>query len=92
MAAKPTPKPKKSEAVKSQETMKQVPKAVVIPKKIKPTPSSTLSGSAAIEQYKRETSPGGIARAEAEARKALEKKYPGMFIPEKRTTTMIPRR
>ena len=85
----PKPTPKKSNLQKSMETMKQVPKAVIIPKKIKPKPSPSLSGSAAIEQYKKETSPGGIARAEADARKALEKKYPGMFIPQTRTSRTI---
>jgi hypothetical protein len=30
-------------------------------------------------------SPKGVAAADAAARKALEKKYPGMFIPQTRT-------
>jgi hypothetical protein len=85
----PKPTPKKSEAVKSQETMKQKPKETILPKKIKPKATGNLTGNSAIEQYKKETSPGGIARAEADARKALEKKYPGMFIPQTRTSRTI---
>ncbi len=57
MAAKPTPKPKK-----------------------------TPKGDAAVREYKKQVSPEGIAKAEAEARAALEKKYPGMFIPQNATT------
>jgi hypothetical protein len=30
-------------------------------------------------------SPKGVAKANADAKKAIEKKYPGMFIPETRT-------
>ena len=36
-------------------------------------------------------SPKGVAAAEAVARKALEEKYPGMFIPKTRTTAGIHR-
>ena len=40
---------------------------------------------------KTQISPKGVAAAEAAARKALEEKYPGMFIPEKRTTPGVRR-
>jgi hypothetical protein len=33
----------------------------------------------------------GMARANADAKAALEKKYPGMFIPQTRTSTRINR-
>jgi hypothetical protein len=33
----------------------------------------------------------GIAKANAEAKKAIEKKYPGMFLPETRRTPGINR-
>jgi len=33
----------------------------------------------------------GIAKANAEAKKAIEKKYPGMFLPETRTTPGVNR-
>jgi len=58
----------------------------------KPKPKKTLKGDAAVREYKKQISPEGIAKAEAEARAALEKKYPGMFIPQKRTNTLIPGR
>ena len=54
----------------------------------KPKP---LKGPAAIKQYQKETSPQGIAKRDADAKKALEKKYPGMFIPETRTTPGVRR-
>ena len=50
----------------------------------KPKPS-VLRGKAAIDAYKKSLTPEAIAKANAEAKKALEKKYPGMFIPETRT-------
>jgi len=34
-------------------------------------------------------SPKGVAAAEAAAKKALEEKYPGMFIPQTRTTAGV---
>ena len=43
-----------------------------------------LKGQAAINEFQKQISPKGVAAAEAAARKALEQKYPGMFIPEKR--------
>lgn len=55
--------------------------------KPKPKPKPTvLRGKAAIDAYKKSISPSGIAAAEAAARKAIEDKYPGMFIPQTRTT------
>lgn len=48
-----------------------------------------LKGEAAVREYQRQISPEGMASASAAARKALEKKYPGMFIPETRTTAGI---
>jgi hypothetical protein len=41
-----------------------------------------LKGKAAIDAYQKSISPKGIAAAEAAAKKAIEKKYPGLFIPE----------
>jgi transposase len=58
----------------------------------KPKPKSTPKGDAAVKEYKKQISPEGVAAAEAAARAALEKKYPGMFIPKKRTNTLIPGR
>jgi len=47
--------------------------------KLKP---SKLKGEAAIKEYQKQISPAGIAAAEAAAKKAIEDKYPGLFIPE----------
>ena len=49
----------------------------------KPKPKPTvLRGKAAIDAYQKSISPSGIAAAEAAAKKAIEDKYPGLFIPE----------
>jgi hypothetical protein len=58
----------------------------------KPTPKpKVLKGDAAIKQHQKEISPQGVAKRDADAKKALEKKYPGMFIPETRTTPGVRR-
>ena len=59
--------------------------------KPKPKPKE-LKGTAAIDAYQKEISPEGVRKAEEAARAALEKKYPGMFIPKKRYNTLIPGR
>ena len=48
-------------------------------------PKSKLTGEAAMKEYQKQISPKGMAKANADAKKALEKKYPGMFIPKTRT-------
>jgi hypothetical protein len=55
----------------------------------KPKPKQTpkpkpivLRGKAAIDAYQKSITPSGIAAAEAAAKKAIEDKYPGLFIPE----------
>jgi len=56
----------------------------------KPTPKPTvLKGKAAVDAYQKSISPKGMASASAAAKKAIEKKYPNMFIPETRTTSGI---
>jgi len=58
--------------------------------KMKPTPlKKKLTGKDAIKEYQKEISPKGMARYEADAKKAIEKKYPGMFIPNTRTTSGV---
>jgi hypothetical protein len=55
---------------------------------ITPKPKSKSKmpkGKDAIKEYQKQISPKGIAAAEAAAKKALEEKYPGMFIPQTRT-------
>jgi hypothetical protein len=56
------------------------------PPQLKPKPNK-LKGKAAIDEFQKQISPKGMAAAEAAAKKALEKKYPKMFIPQSRTTS-----
>ena len=42
-----------------------------------------------LKQNQRVISPKGVASAEAAAKKAIEKKYPGMFVPNTRTTSGV---
>ncbi len=56
----------------------------------KPKPKPTvLKGKDAIKEYQKQISPKGIASADAAAKKALEEKYPEMFIPGTRTTAGV---
>ena len=54
---------------------------VKVNKKPKPKPSK-LKGEGAMKEFQKQISPKGMAGAEASAKKAIEKKYPGLFIPE----------
>lgn len=47
--------------------------------KAKATP---LTGATAVKEAQRQVSPKGVAQAEAQARAAIEKQYPGLYIPE----------
>jgi len=38
-----------------------------------------------MKKFQNQISPKGVAAAETAARKAIEKKYPGMFVPQTRT-------
>ena len=52
-----------------------------------PTPKpKVLKGDAAIKEFQKQISPQGMATAETAAKKAIEEKYPNMFIPQTRTT------
>ena len=62
-------KPKFKEELKKGKTIKET---------VKPF------GEAAMKEYQKSISPQGVAAAEAAARKAIEDKYPGMYIPETR--------
>ena len=44
-----------------------------------------------IMEFEKLISPAGVAKANADAKKALEKKYPGMFLPKTRRTPGINR-
>jgi hypothetical protein len=41
--------------------------------------SKTLTGPAAVEAIQRRTSPAGVKKAETGAKKAIAKKYPGLY-------------
>jgi len=73
----------------SKKELKAIEKEITKPKS-KPKPK-VLKGEAAIDAYQKSISPEGMAKANADAKKAIEKKYPGMFIPETRTSTRINR-
>jgi len=68
----------------SKKDMMDMEKEITKPKST-PKPK-VLKGEAAMKEYKKQISPKGMAKANADAKKALEKKYPGMFIPSTRTT------
>jgi hypothetical protein len=53
-------------------------------KQIKKPKPSKLKGEAAMKEYQKQISPQGMAAAEAAAKKAIEDRYPGLFIPETR--------
>lgn len=44
-----------------------------------------------LKQHQKNISPKGVAAAEAAAKAALEKKYPGMFVPGTRRTAGVNR-
>ena len=52
--------------------------------KKKDTITKTLTGDAAAKEWRKQTSPSGMAQAEKAAIAALNKKYPGMYIPKTR--------
>jgi hypothetical protein len=61
-----------------------------------PTPKPTskagvLKGKDAIDAFQKSIRPEAVAKANLDAKKALETKYPGMFLPEVRTSTHINR-
>jgi hypothetical protein len=66
-------------------------KPTVISRSKPSTNKKKLTGNDAIKEYQKQISPEGMAAAEAAAKKALDKKYPGMFIPETRTTPGVRR-
>jgi hypothetical protein len=48
----------------------------------KPMPR-TLTGPDAIKEIQRRTSPAGVKKAEAGAKKGIDKKYPGLYKKKK---------
>jgi len=48
-----------------------------------------LTGAAAVAALQQQVSPKGVAAANAAAVKALDKKYPGLYLPSIRTTAGV---
>ena len=48
-----------------------------------------LTGPAAIAALQKQVSPKGVAAADASARKAIDTKYPGLYLPQIRTTAGV---
>lgn len=63
--------------IKPSEIIKDKPKTKPAPKKT--TKAKTLTGPAAVEAIQRRTSPAGVKKAEMDAKKATNKKYPGLY-------------
>jgi hypothetical protein len=64
----------KKPAVKKPAVKRPNVKPAPLPKKPKP-----LTGPAAVEAIQRRTSPAGVKKAEMDAKKATNKKYPGLY-------------
>ena len=63
-------------------------KKMTMTPKPKPSPKpKKLTGDAAIKEYQRQISPKGMASASAMQKKAIERKYPGMYTPAPVTKT-----
>ena len=52
-------------------------------------PKKTLTGMDAVAELQRQVSAKGVAKAEANARKAIDNKYPGLYVPATRTTAGV---
>jgi hypothetical protein len=44
-----------------------------------PMPKKNLTGPAAVKEYQRQVSPSGVKKTESGAKKAIDKKYPGLY-------------
>jgi hypothetical protein len=44
-----------------------------------PLPKKPLRGPAAIKELQRQVSPKGVKKSESDAKKAIDKKYPGLY-------------
>ncbi len=69
-------KEKRSEMINAQQSRMGRSKTVAPKPTVKPKP---LTGPAAVAEIQRRTSPAGVKRAEMDAKKATNKKYPGLY-------------
>jgi hypothetical protein len=73
-------KPFNVRLIKPSEIVKDKPKAKTTTKAPAKKPASkTLTGPAAVEALQKRVSPAGVKKAEAGAKKAIDKKYPGLY-------------
>ncbi len=62
---------------------KQVKKDVKFLKETAKKPTGKLVGPAAVEALQKRVSPAGVKKAEMDAKKAIDKKYPGLYKKKK---------
>lgn len=79
-----TPKPKVPKAKRSMPPVPKankqlMPKTSNQPKTVKSPMPKKLTGEAAAKAYRQEISPKGMASASAAQKKAMDKKYPGLY-------------
>jgi hypothetical protein len=71
------------ELVGGKGTKKPAPKKPMAPRKpttgVKKPMAKTLTGPAAVEALQKRVSPSGVKKAEMDAKKATNKKYPGLY-------------
>jgi hypothetical protein len=77
--AKPTATPKATVTKKAAAKPMAKPAAKVTPKTTTKAPTKKLVGPAAVEALKKRVSPAGVKKAEMDAKKAIDKKYPGLY-------------
>lgn len=58
---------------------KPMPKVASTKPSVKKPMAKPLTGPAAVAEIQRRTSPAGVKKAEAGAKKAIDKKYPGLY-------------
>ena len=78
-AKKPTPRKPTVSRTPSKGVMKPMPKVQGAKPGVKKPMAKTLTGPAAIAELQRQVSPKGVKKAEANAKKAIDKKYPGLY-------------
>jgi hypothetical protein len=76
---KPAPKKPTVSRAPSKGVKTPMPKVVGAKPSVKKLMGKTLTGPAAVEALQRRVSPAGVKKAESGAKKAIDKKYPGLY-------------
>ena len=76
---KPAPKKPTVSRAPSKGVKTPMPKVVGAKPGAKKLMAKTLTGPAAVEALQRRVSPTGVKKAESGAKKAIDKKYPGLY-------------